>query len=255
MLSVSIIGHNEEHCLDRCLNSIKDADEIIYVDCESSDKSIEVAKRYTTKIYERENNPNINVNKSFGFTKATKEWLLYIDPDEFVSEELFEEIKKVINSNSKFDGYYIPRRNYYFGKWLKRGGKYPDNQLRLFKRDKGEFHCIHVHEKMKINGNAGYLKNPILHYPYETISQYIKKFDFYTSFEANFLYSNSVNINFFNTYKWIIHKPIIRFMKRYILKLGFLDSFPGLFAALGDCAVYIVTYIKLWDIYRSEEIK
>jgi len=213
-LSVSIIGHNEGYCLDRCLSSIKNADEIIYVDCESSDDSVEVAKKYTTKIYRRENNPNFNVNKSFGFSKATNEWLLYIDPDEVVSAGLWEEIKKVINLNSKFDGYYIPRRNHYFGKWLKRGAQYPDYQLRLFKRKKGKFNCLHVHEKIKLNGKAGRLKNPILHYPYETISQYIKKFDYYTSFQANFLYNNFVNINFFNISKWIVRKPITRFIKR-----------------------------------------
>ena len=162
-LSVSIIGYNEDCCLDRCLSSVKDADEIIYVDCESFDDSVEVAKKYTDKIYSRKNNPNLNVNKSFGFTKATNEWLLYIDPDESVSYELWKEIKEIINSNSKYDGYYMPRKNYYFGKWLKRGAKYPDYQLRLFKKDKGEFQCAHVHEKIKVDGKLGYLKNPILH--------------------------------------------------------------------------------------------
>lgn len=250
-LSVSIIGHNEGESLDRCLNSVKDADEIIYVDCESIDNSIEIAKKYTDKIYSRENDLNLNVNKSYGFIKAANEWLLYIDPDEVVSDSLWEEIKRA--ANSKYDGFYIPRKNYYFGRWLKRGAKYPDYQLRLFRKDKGKFQCLHIHEKIKIDGEIGYLKSPIIHYPYETVSQLIKKFDFYTSIEANYLRDNSTNVNFFNTYKNMIHLPFFRFIKRYVFKFGFLDGMPGLFACIFDALSYPVKYFKLWQLYESEK--
>ncbi|MFC1561636.1 glycosyltransferase family 2 protein [candidate division KSB1 bacterium] len=251
-LSVSIIGHNEAHCLNRCFNSVKDADEIVYVDCESSDNSVEVARHYTSNIYTKENNPNLNVNKSFGFSKATKDWILYIDPDEIIPRELFDEIKHLLISDPGYDGYYIPRKNHYFGKWLRWGAQYPDYQLRLFRKGKGAFENLHVHEKIKIESKVGHLRNPMLHYPYETVSQFIRKFDFYTTFEANYLAQNSVNISLTSTVKRIIFRPFLRFFKRYFIKLGFLDGFPGLFAAFGDAAVSVTSYVKLWELHKSK---
>ena len=110
---------------------------------------------------------------------------------------------------------------YYFGKWLKYGGNFPDYQLRLFKKGKGRFPAKHVHERLEIEGKTGYLKKHLEHYPYHTISEYFRKFNFYTSFEALSLQKKEIKINFINSMKYIIFKPVVRSVRRYIFKGGF----------------------------------
>jgi len=252
-LSVSIIAKNEEKNLDRCLSSIIDVGEIIYVDCGSTDSSIEIAKKYTNKIFKREHTPNLNINKNFGFDKASGEWILSLDGDEEITPELFKEIKDVIYRDTQYSAFFIPRKNYYFGIWLKRGAQYPDYQLRLFKKEKGRFECRHIHERIKIDGKIGKLKNQMIHYTYDNISQYLSKFDRDSNFEARFLYEKGINVNFFNSVRWLIIKPCTRFIRRYFFKLGILDGIVGLFAALSDAAGFIIRYFKLWEIYKNEK--
>ena len=252
-LSVSLIIFNEEETLDMCLNSVKDAFEIVFIDTGCTDSSVEIAKKYTEKIFTAEHTPNLNVNKNFGFSKTSGEWILSLDGDEVITPELFEEIRKIIDSDTEFAGFFIPRKNHYLGRWLKRGAQYPDYQLRLFKREKGRFECRHIHERLKIDGKLGKLKEHMLHFPYERVSKYISKFDRDSNFEAKYLYEKNVRINFKNSFRWLILKPLTRFFKRYFLKRGFLDGLPGLFASLGDAAGFIVRYFKLYEIYRKDK--
>lgn len=252
-LSVSLIVFNEEETLDKCLKSVKDADEIVFIDTGCTDSSAEIAGKYTDKIFLSENTPNLNVNKNLGFSKTTGDWILSLDGDEVITPELFQEIRKIINSETKYAGFFIPRKNHYLGKWLKRGAQYPDYQLRLFKRGKGKFDCKHIHERIKIDGKIGKLKEHILHFPYERVSRYIGKFDRDSNFEAKYLYEKNIRINFINSFRWIILKPSVRFIKRYFFKMGFLDGLPGLFAAFGDTAGFMVRYFKLYEICRKEK--
>ena len=143
-LSVVISAYNEERMIEDCLKSARFADEIILVDNQSTDKTTEIAKRYTNKIFFRTNNPlMLNLNKNFGFTKATGDWILSLDADERVSKELKEEINNIIHQSSAIShqqsGYLIPRKNIIFGKWIQHGLWYPDDQLRLLRKGKGKF--------------------------------------------------------------------------------------------------------------------
>src|SRR3989344_3816517 len=138
-LSVVISAFNEERKIADCLSSVKFADEIILIDNTSTDKTQEVSKKFTSKIFIRPNNPMLNVNKNFGFAKTTGDWILSLDADEEVSKELADEIKTLIKKNPKENGFWIPRKNFTFGKWTEHAGWYPDHQLRLFRKDKGEF--------------------------------------------------------------------------------------------------------------------
>ncbi|PIU83797.1 MAG: glycosyltransferase family 2 protein, partial [Elusimicrobia bacterium CG06_land_8_20_14_3_00_38_11] len=199
MISVSIIGHNEEKNIERCLESVRWADEIIFVDCASKDKTVEIAKKYTTKIFYKENNPNLNVNKQFGIEQCNGDWILYLDPDEVVTEELKNEILSEVSRfqlakfrlKSGIGGFLIPRKDFYFGKFLRFGGKYPDYQLRIFKKGFAKFLCKNVHEKVSIDGQILKLKSPMLHYPYQDISDMLKKSNFYTSRKAEYLFSQN----------------------------------------------------------------
>lgn len=243
-LSVVIITYNEEKNIRDCLESVKWAGEIIIVDGFSRDKTIAICQEYTNKIYQRENVSNLNINKSYGIEKAIGDWIVYLDADEQVSVDLSVEIKGVLSEESKFEAYKIPRQNYYFGRWLKHGGHFPDYQLRLFKSGKARFECRHVHERLQVDGRVGCLNHPLVHHSYPTISQYLKKFDFYTSFEANYMLQTKKR---YSALSGLVISPISKFMRRYFFKLGFLDGLPGFLACLFHSLGIIVSYAKYWE--------
>lgn len=246
-ISFSLIAHNEEKHIKRCLESIKWADEIIVVDCESKDNTVKIAKKYTDKIYKRKNNPNLNINKSFGISKTNGEWIFYIDPDEEITSELKSEILNLINNETEYAAFKIPRLNYYVFGFLKHGGNYPDHQIRLFKRNKAYFPNRHVHERLIVNGKIGKLKNPMKHYPYLTISEYIKKLNFYTDFQVDFWIKTKKKITKFKLIYNITFMPLIKFFERFFIKAGFLDGSAGLFAALSNSFTHIISYLKLYE--------
>src|SRR3989344_5565695 len=162
LLSGIVSVFNGENEIEDCLKSLSFADEIIVVNNSSTDKTEDIARKYTNKIFIRPNNPMLNVNKNFGFTKAKGEWILNLDADERVSPELQKEIKSEIlnprlpkpgtggQAKPETNGYWIPRKNIIFGKWIEHTGWYPDHQLRLFKNGKGKFEERHVHEMIKV---------------------------------------------------------------------------------------------------------
>ena len=169
-LSVVVSAFNEEKKIATCLNSVKWAHEIIFVDNSSTDKTVEIARKYTTKIIKQENNPmSIDLQKNVGFSKATGDWILSIDADESVSKELQQEIVDAINkTNEEINGYWIPRKNIIFGKWIKYAGWYPDYQMRLFVRGKGKYTAKHVHEMIQVDGALGHISSPLDHRNYES---------------------------------------------------------------------------------------
>ena len=245
-VSVTIIGHNEVNHLLELLPQLNWADEIVYVDCDSQDNSLNVAKTNGCRVFSRPNNYNLNVNKSYAIEQAINEWIFYIDPDERISEKLGTEIKKVIK-NTNNSAFKLNRRNHCFGVWLKNGSQYPDVQIRLFRKNSATFPNKHVHEKLSIKGKLGILENDLHHFPYTDISQFLSKFDFYTEIEASYLQNSGTRVTFFNSIKFLIFKPLTRFVRRYIIKGGFRDGFPGLFFAIFDALNFVVRYLKLWE--------
>ena len=246
-LSITIIGHNEIEHLRELLPQLKWADEIVYVDCESHDGSLEVVREAGCRVYSRPNNTNLNVNKSYAMEQANGDWVFYVDPDERIPEFLVSEIEKVIQgtTNSAFK---LNRRNHYFGNWLRHGSQYPDTQLRLFRKDSAHFPNRHVHEKLVVEGSIGKLNNDMLHFPYLNISQFLSKFDFYTRVEAGYLRDSGVRITAGNSLHFLVLKPFSRFFRRYFLKGGFRDGLPGLFCAIFDALNFVVRYFKLWEL-------
>jgi glycosyltransferase involved in cell wall biosynthesis len=165
-LSVVISAYNEEKTIGRCLKSVSFADEIIVVDNTSYDKTREIAKKFTKYVYDRPNQLMLNANKNYGFEKAKSEWILNLDADEEITPELAREIQKVIQDSTKEDGFWIKRKNFSYGKWIQYGLWWPDKQLRLFRRIKGKFPCVHIHEYIKVEGLIGDLIEPYNHYNY-----------------------------------------------------------------------------------------
>ena len=250
-LSFTCIGHNEAHHLRELLPVLlRHGDEVIYVDCESEDDSFSLAQSLGCHVFKRPNNINPNFNKSYAVEQASGDWIFYIDPDERLGGKLLFEIKESIK-NQKLAAFRLPRKNYFFGQWLRYGGQYPDYQLRLFRKGRGFFPKKHIHEKLQINGSVGTLKTAMEHYSYVSISQFLKKMDLFSDFEARYLYESGVKISIWGNIRYFFLKPKSRILRRWIFKGGFLDGFPGFFSALFDAISWMLRYFKLWELYKK----
>jgi len=243
-IGVVISALNEEDKIRRCLSSVKWADEIIFIDNGSTDKTVAIARQFTAKIFHRQNNPMLNVNKNYGFTKATTDWIMSLDADEEITPELTGEIKTKIRSGSPAVGYWIPRKNIIFGKWIEHGLWWPDKQLRIFRRGHGKFPEKHVHEYINADGPTESLTTPFIHYNYETISQYLHKLDtIYTENELLNLKATNYQLSWYDAIRF----PVSDFVKIYFAQSGFRDGLHGLVLAILQAFYSFVVFAKLWE--------
>lgn len=252
-ISVVVSAYNAEKTLKQCLESVSFADEIIVVDNSSQDKTSEIASLYTSKIFSRPNHKMLNVNKNFGFSKATHEWILNLDSDEYIDQDLAREIREIISDSSKeIDGYYIPRKNIIFGKWIEHTGWYPDHHLRLFKRGKGKFDEKHVHEKLRVEGRSRYLKGHIIHYNYETILQFLQKL-------GNVYAPNEAEQKIANGYKFqwqdAIRFPASEFLSRFFARQGYKDGFHGLMLSLLMGFYHLIVFANIWEMQGFQRLE
>lgn len=252
-LSVVISAFNEEKMIEECLISVKDvAHEIIVIDNTSSDRTKDIAKKYTDKVITRENNLMLNVNKNFGIEKAAGDWILVLDADERLTEELSKEIVDILISDQKDSGFTMPRKNIIFGKWIEHTGWYPDRQLRLFKRGKGKFAEKHVHEMITIEGSIGELKNPLYHINYTSVSQFLDKMiRIYTISEAE----NLLKSGYTPKTSDAILMPSSEFMKRFFAEKGYKDGVHGLYLSLLMAFYHLVVFIRVWEAKSYPENK
>ncbi len=254
-ISVAIIAHNEARCIEKNLHSIEWADEIVVIDCDSTDDTALICSRFNVEVYHEPNRVNLNINKNIAIDRCSSEWILVLDADEIIPYDLAGEIRLTVNEG-KHDGYRIARRNHILGRWLRHGGQYPDWQLRLFRRTCGRFPEQHIHERIKINGSIGRLKLAFDHYPYHDLNDMMRKNTFYAQFEARHLHRLNKGISLVGLIFKAGIKPAIRYIRRYLFKGGFLDGIPGLITACFDAWNQAVRWFWLWDIKRrgnSEE--
>jgi (heptosyl)LPS beta-1,4-glucosyltransferase len=243
IISVVISAFNEEEKIKDALESVLWADEIIVVDNSSTDDTSRIAKKYTKHVFVKENNPMLNVNKNFGFQKATGDWILSLDADERITDELAREIKEKTGSEDEVVGYWIPRKNIIFGKWMEHSGWYPDLQLRFFKRGKGKFAEEHVHEMITLQGESGELTHSIVHYNYDSISQFVKKMSLYAPNEADQLIKKGYK------FRWqdALLFPFNEFLSRFFAREGYKDGFHGLVMALGMSFYHFIVFALIWE--------
>ncbi|MCL4416053.1 MAG: glycosyltransferase family 2 protein [Actinobacteria bacterium] len=244
-ISAVISAYNEEKNIERCLKSLSFVDEIVVVDNSSTDNTAKIAKKYTNKLFTQENNPlEVDIQKNFGFEKATSDWILYLDADEEISKPLKEEIGEVIKKRTIVTGYWIPRQNYIFGKWIEHSGWYPDYQLRLFKRGKGKYINTHVHEPISIEGETGHLRHNIIHHNYETIEQFLKKtVTLYAPNEAEERIKAGYEFSFFDAIRF----PLNEFLSRFFARKGYKDGYHGLMLALLMSTYHFIVFAFIWE--------
>lgn len=246
-VSVVIITKDEEDNLIYCLESVKDFDEIIVVDSGSCDKTIEIAKKYTPKVFIR-NFDNFSLQKNFAISKCKNDWVLSIDADEVVSQELKERIRRFKPEGKA--GYRIRRNTCIFGRFLKYGGHSNDTPLRLFDRTKASF-IQPIHEFVKVIGPVGSIDEPILHYSARNLNEYFKKLNLYTDLEVVYLREKKLKFYYLNIFLY----PVMRFIQRYLLQRGFLDGVEGfIFYALSGFYDFI-RWAKYWQYIKIHETK
>lgn len=233
-LSVVLATYNEEKNLSDCLSSVGSlANEIIIVDGKSTDKTVEIAKNYGARIKVTTNKPIFHINKQKAIDMATCDWMLQLDADERLTPELRKEIKSVISrppageaGQSLVVGYWIPRKNWFLGRFLMKGGVYPDYTLRLYKRGKGRLPQKSVHEQAVVEGEVGYLKNPLIHMADITLSRYLLRWNRYINLIRDELRVDKPGPLVLLDYLFI--KPIWWFLLTYVRFKGFMDSWQGL---------------------------
>lgn len=280
-VSVLIPAKNEEINLPACLSSVARADEVFLVDSQSTDRTCEIAENYGAKVVQFHFNHRWPKKKNWSLENLQfqNEWVLILDCDERITEELWEEIAQAI-INPNFNGYYLNRRVFFLGTWIRHGGKYPDWNLRLFKHEKGRYENLgteevpntgdnEVHEHVILQGRVGYLKNDMIHEDFRDVYQWIERHNRYSNWEARVYFnliagqddSGTIGANFFGDAvqrkrflkrMWVRlpFKPTLRFIVFYIIQMGFLDGKAGyIYARLMSQYEYQIG-IKLYELRK-----
>lgn len=242
-VSVVIIVKNEEKRIGACLESVKWADDIVIVDDMSTDRTVEIARRYTGRIFQRKMDIE-GVHRNYAYSQAKNEWVLSLDADETVSPELKEEIARVVKEETEHVVFAIPLRNYIGGYWVRRGGWYPAYKDRLFRKGGFKYEEVDVHPRVIYEGKCGRLKGDIVHYSYEDFSELIDSLNGQTSKEAE---------------KWLatrrgmalgvaLWRTFDRFYRSYIANKGYRDGVIGLMVAVNGGFYQILSYAKYWEL-------
>jgi glycosyltransferase involved in cell wall biosynthesis len=248
-ISAVMITFNAQANLRQVLSSLGFASEIVVVDGGSTDRTVEICREFGARVFTKAWS-GYGAQKNYAIEQARHPWVLSIDADEVVSPELAREIT-ALEESTPYAGFRIPRLNHYFTRPLYHGGQYPDLQLRLFRAGRGHYNMRPIHESVELDGSVGLLSGKILHYSYDTITDYFEKFARYTSLEAERLAAAGERPAAIRLALRIFLTPCWKFLWRYLFKLGFLDGTAGLLAALFNSFTMIVSYAKFWEIARE----
>jgi len=249
-LSVAIITKNEEANLARTLESVRWADETVIVDCGSTDRTEEIARSFGAKFFV-ENWKGFGVQKNSAISKCSGDWILALDADEEVSPELADEIRLLLAASPSQEAYFLPRRNFFLGRWIRHGGYYPDPKLRLFRRGAARFEERAVHETIRTTGPAGHLRGDLLHHAYPTLDAYIEHMNRYSSLGATQAVARDKTSRNILSFWWnVFLVPVATFKYNYFFRLGFLDGREGFLQHLYHSAYVSWKYAKAWERAR-----
>lgn len=279
-ISVVIPVKNEEANIQLCIESVRFADEVFVVDSNSTDHTAEIAESCGAKVVQFRFRPGGSRKKNWALDNLPfrNEWVLLLDADERVTPELEAEIRAEFAGGPRVDGYYLNRKLIFLGRWLKHGGNYPSWNLRLFKHKLGRYERletedlasagdVEVHEHVVLNGNAGYLREPLLHLDYKDLHRFIERHNNYSTWDAKMRLhllnggrlSKAIQPRFFGSpverKRWLkqlwVHlpcRPLLRFLYIYFLRLGFLDGKPGFIYAVFKAIQEFHINAKMWEM-------
>lgn len=251
-LSVVYAVHNEARLLGKSLASIKDiADELIVVDGESSDATVEIAKKAGARVISTTNKPIFHINKQMAMDEAKGDWVLQMDGDEEVDAEMKAHIIRILKSESLDGlnaGYWLKRKNWFLGRFLTKGGQYPDPVIRFYQRGKAHLPMKSVHEQMEVDGSVGWLEGHLLHYNSPTFADYLRKANTYTTLTAMEWEKKKVELSVSSFVQYVLWKPVITFLMLYLRHKGLMDGFAGFAFALFSGLHFPLAYIKYWEM-------
>ncbi len=251
-LSVVLATYNEEENLGRCLESVyKFADEIVIMDGQSTDKTVDIAKKFGAKVTVTTNKPNFHINKNMAIDAAKGDWILQLDADEVVSPELAREITSHLGGVN--NGYWINRKNWFLTRFLTKGGQYPDSTLRLYRRGFGRLPANDVHEQAVVKPPVGLLLHDLLHYRDMNFEKYMDGFNRYSTLISLQMENKKIQITILNTFLYLYLKPLSTFLKIFIRHRGYVDGIPGFIFALFSGLIHPIAYIKYWQHTKYPE--
>lgn len=247
-ISCAIVVFNEEQNIRDCLESAKWMDEIVIVDAYSSDRTREICKEYSNRIFERPWN-GFGEQKNFAIEQATSDWVFILDADERITSDLRGEIESVlcIHNSEGPVAYSLPRKNFHFGKFVTRADCYPDYQLRLFRRGAGKLNDEEPHNKFVFQGGHAYLNSPLDHYTERKIEDYLRKHPNFTSLGARQRRRTKQAVYWSD----LIARPIYTFYKYYVARQGFRDGMQGFLVSVFASMYTFNKYAKLWELLHS----
>ena len=247
-VSAVVLTKNEEKNIEACLASLQWCYEIIVIDDNSVDNTMAIANKLGAKVFNHSLDYNFAKQRNFGLEKAKGEWVLFVDADERVPTSLCDEIIQYANNPiNKCNGYYIKRVDTMWKKVLKHGETGNIRLLRLAKKEAGKWHG-NVHEVWEVKGETTVLQNPILHYPHQTLTEFLQEINFYTTLRAEDLFKRKVKVAWWH----IIAYPKAKFVQNYIFRLGILDGNAGIVFALCMCFHSFLVRGKLWQLWQKK---
>jgi glycosyltransferase involved in cell wall biosynthesis len=267
MLSICLATYNEEKNIKKCLEAIKDiADEIVVVDGSSTDNTREIARELGAKVIKTTNKPIFHINKQMAMDAVKGDLVLQLDADEWPDQELKNFIKKTHeavmgskqnqgaprqsnqnNHPSSPVAWWLKRKNYFLGRYLKKGGQYPDPVIRLYINGYARLPQKDVHEQMQVDGEVGLADGHLIHYANPTFSDYLRKFITYTNLKSQQLREAGVEVNIPNSFKYLIGKPLKTFFLIFFRHKGFVDGIAGFVFATMSGLHHAVAYLMLWE--------
>lgn len=247
-ISLFIIAKNEERNIAKCILSAREiVNEVVVVNGGSKDKTALICRDLGAVVYDRVFDGFTN-QKNFALSKVTSEWALSLDADETLTPELAQEIKRAVQSD-EFDGYELTRVNDFLGKRMRHSGIKAEHILRLVRTKKAEFRGGLVHEKLHVDGKTARLKNVFTHHPYDDMESYFEKFNRYTTLAARTQFEKGKRVSV----ALLVLRMPFEFLRRYVLKAGFLDGVRGLVWAAFSTFYVFVKYMKLWYLWERKE--
>ncbi|MDD5259393.1 MAG: glycosyltransferase family 2 protein, partial [bacterium] len=271
------------------LETVRGLGEIIVVDSGSTDQTLDICRKFGAKVFSKDWS-GFGPQKNYAIEQASGTWILSLDADERITPGLKDEIQQAMQS-TEYDGYYIARKNYFGRKWIKHCGWYPDYNLRFFRKSKGRFENKNVHERVVIKERIGFFKEPLLHFTYADINDYLQKLEIFTKVRARDMANSGRPLKMFpnikilagflcilarkerdqqvyleyirlkekakleiNSYLVIPFLPLAKFCMMYIIKKGFLDGFYGLWLSILSAYAELLVYVKFMRLKHSQEI-
>ena len=251
-LSVVLAVHNESAMLAKCLKAVEDLwDELVIVDGESTDDTVKIAKSFGARVISTTNKPNFHINKQMAIDAAKFELVFQLDADEITDALLHEflaKLKAQDPTQASFSGWWVRRRNWFLGQFMRKGGQYPDPVIRIFRHGKGHLPQKDVHEQIAIDGDVGWADGHLLHYSNPTFADYLRKWNAYTSLTAQHLQRQGKLPSLPMFLEYCLWKPVATTVSLWILHKGFMDGWSGFFFALWSGLHHLVAYLKLWEL-------